>query len=937
MKRFLFVFFQLILCFSTFSQKFSAFSIDIEKGLRSSNVYRVFQDHHNYIWLATEDGLYRYDGSELKLYSNENGLLSDIIIDIGEDLNQQLWVFTYHGSLQYLKGEHFYEQKSIYGKWPGTVVRCKHINKRDWGVAAPKLFCRYQDSIKEVQPLKNRVRFHDIINWGADTLVANTDSGILLYTSQSGWERYFKNKLPKVIKTFCIGPRNNLWLAHSKGVLCFRNNRLDTIVQFDTSLTPNNILVDQTDRIWISDLQSRSLFLIQNETFKEVTSLVDERGLQINHMLVDKQQNLWLSTFGLGAICVSSTEILNFPIDHVSLNSEITSIVCTDSSTIIASRGTISQFKDNELSPIVTKHHQAENFPYFTKIVDEKVVVGNESRSFSIEEKEGYLQSTLIYENPSLDFLKTSWGDYMLGGYIGLRIDTGKGPDSSLSKIRDRVYVLIEWDSSVIVGTNSGLYQLKDGRERRIFPHENAKDNFINTAFVSSDNTLWIATANNCFTLKKAKEKIIHTVNDRLKSIRAFAEGKDGNIWMGSKYGLIHYKDGKIKRFGQSQGLPSSGIKAIAIDSSEFLWLATSVGVSRISMSIFNEAQSDPTVLIEKVIYDTNCIFFPKELVLSTVNKNISISFSSPYFPSNEHAFFEYQLTGFDSSWFELKAQNILFASLPEGEYTLKVRPLNSTQKMIGGLKLIVKAPFYQQRWFYFCLYIINILLLVFVGWFILKKREQINQRKLKQRLRVNLLKTQALQAMINPHFIFNSLTSVLSLVQSNKKEEVEEYVEELSTLLRAILEGASSSTIPIQEEIKNLKLYLQLEKVRFGKRLAFEILCDPALDDKIRIPNMLLQPFVENAIVHGISKKIDGGKVFIGFQKKEKALEITIEDDGVGIQASNPSKLKKRSLGTKLIQQRLELMKEISGKPFTLKIYKRLPTGVIIRLVLGI
>jgi len=183
-----------------------------------------------------------------------------------------------------------------------------------------------------------------------------------------------------------------------------------------------------------------------------------------------------------------------------------------------------------------------------------------------------------------------------------------------------------------------------------------------------------------------------------------------------------------------------------------------------------------------------------------------------------------------------------------------------------------------------------------------------------------------ALRSQMNPHFIFNALNSIKKFVLTNEAENADKYLGKFSRLIRSILDNSQERDISLQKEIETLKLYLELEKLRFGDKLNYQIHVDPLLQEGcVHIPGMIVQPFVENAVFHGIMHKESAGKIFISFYDHADHLEINVIDDGVGRKLSgelNSHKKKHASLGIKMTEKRLAALKTESDVPSGIEIF---------------
>ena len=191
-----------------------------------------------------------------------------------------------------------------------------------------------------------------------------------------------------------------------------------------------------------------------------------------------------------------------------------------------------------------------------------------------------------------------------------------------------------------------------------------------------------------------------------------------------------------------------------------------------------------------------------------------------------------------------------------------------------------------------------------------LKQKNKFTQLE-KQNYKVE---TQLLRSQMNPHFIFNSMNSIQSFISNNNFMDAERYLSKFAGLMRLILENSRKSFISIDDEVKTLNLYLQLEKLRFDNKFEFNINISDEIDSSnIHIPPMLAQPYIENAILHGIMNKSENGEINISFEKQNNIIICKIDDDGIGRRASQllktGTKKKHNSLGIKLTEERIDFL----------------------------
>ena len=174
-------------------------------------------------------------------------------------------------------------------------------------------------------------------------------------------------------------------------------------------------------------------------------------------------------------------------------------------------------------------------------------------------------------------------------------------------------------------------------------------------------------------------------------------------------------------------------------------------------------------------------------------------------------------------------------------------------------------------------------------------------------------MELRALRAQMNPHFTFNTMNSIQHFIKKNKSEDALKYISKFARLIRMILDHSSEARITIEKDLEALRLYLDIESLRFDQQFSYEIHIDETIDESYdKIPPMLIQPYVENAIWHGLTNKVGGGKVLIDLKEQDDQLTCVIEDDGIGrkqaaeLKPTNPTH---KSYGMMITEERLKLL----------------------------
>ena len=307
-------------------------------------------------------------------------------------------------------------------------------------------------------------------------------------------------------------------------------------------------------------------------------------------------------------------------------------------------------------------------------------------------------------------------------------------------------------------------------------------------------------------------------------------------------------------------------------------------------------------------------------------NKNfITLTFSSTEYEQPERLEYRYKLTGISEDWVLTNSSNrtITYNNLPPGSYTFFLSVKQPDGRWLNSktaLHITIIPAWWQTNWFKIaCLIAGGALAFVLIRWRIstVRKQEKEKAKRLQEKSKIEKelleLEAKALRAQMNPHFIFNCLNSIKSLIQQHEEEKSVTYLTTFSKLIRTLFNNADTKEISLHDEIETCKLYLQLEAMRFDAKFSYSVNTDENIDLKsIRVPALIVQPFIENAIWHGIVPRHSGGNVSLNVFKTNGTVEIIIEDDGIGREMSRLNKsasgMAHQSKGVTLTQSRLEL-----------------------------
>jgi len=228
--------------------------------------------------------------------------------------------------------------------------------------------------------------------------------------------------------------------------------------------------------------------------------------------------------------------------------------------------------------------------------------------------------------------------------------------------------------------------------------------------------------------------------------------------------------------------------------------------------------------------------------------------------------------------------------------------------------------------------------------WFRIRKIKNLEKRKTELNKKIANIESQALRAQMNPHFIFNTLSSIQHYISNHDTDAALKYLSKFAKLMRKIMENSKQQMITVAEEINALNLFLELEVMRFDKKFEYHIVIDPDIDQNYdRIPSMLIQPYVENAIKHGLLPKVGHCLISITLQKQNDTILCCIEDNGIGRENSKKFKINRvqqhKSMGMSITQERLDILNASLSSNINCEIidmYENAePAGTKVRLVI--
>lgn len=425
-------------------------------------------------------------------------------------------------------------------------------------------------------------------------------------------------------------------------------------------------------------------------------------------------------------------------------------------------------------------------------------------------------------------------------------------------------------------GTSDGLSCRSGAHFTRIDLGADFGSNYVGSLLRDNTGTLWAGTNNGLFRFNpdslladpSAREHI--TEEEGLRGLEfnlnaAFMDGR-GRLFFGTNAGLVQHDPGQADTYG-AQGPPAAHITGIS-NAMEPIAGQDSLGVD-----------AGPPL---KVGFRRN---------------HLTFTYTAIALANGRHVRFQYRLAGFDKDWLPSTAARFAsYSNLPHGDYTFEVRaadrpgPGGGRWGPVATVRFTITPPFWLRWWFFaLCAAMAMAALLAIARFRAARRERQEKTRGLILRSRMLQLEQQALNANMNRHFIFNALNSIQYSINRQDRAMANKYLTSFAKLIRKNLDASQSDTTTLAEELERLELYLVLEHMRFKDKFKYTITVEPGVDPHaVNIPAMMLQPYVENSIWHGILPMAHAGQVEIAVDRTpEGRTRIRITDNGVGIDNS--------------------------------------------------
>ncbi|MDV7699344.1 histidine kinase [Chryseobacterium soli] len=919
-----------------------------EDGLNSSYTYRFSQDNNGLIWIGSDNGLFRFDGKEFKQYTKKNGLKNIEVLSCFPLSNGEIFISPFLSDYAFLKDGKIInsdvnkELKKIHFNYNPNVY-IQNNNLYLYTSYNPEAIYVYSNGKISTIPL-----FIKNGNPSGMYYAFNLDlaSNLMYFVDENAKKNIEAYNIITHKRTVCNISLEKNTPAYSKGnFYIFRhNNKVEVyklynsfyfkkIQSFSVRENIHQIIIDKNYRVWLCLEQGGALYfkhsLLDNVNLSHPIKFLDK--YIINDIMVDRDNNTWFSTRNNGIYFITEKALNNYIHLPVSNNTDYITAIEKNGNTIFLGYNEAKSgiYHANTITDLVfEKDRKIEHKAIFSEGNTTIFGLTGSLIHYNTATKKKFLLKEYSLKN----LLPYTPGSVLICSSEGLTAYNYQTRTYEELVEKERMYTALLYDKdSLFTGSFKDLYKLNTRTKKKNLFLEGYYFTDIkklrHNLYVGATNLSGIILFNNRKILQKITEN-----NGLATSHTKKIEIENQNVfWASTNSGLsrieIRNQGLRINNFTQTDGLPSNVIAGCVIRG-DTLYAGTSKGLGILSIKNLLAQQKfiDKKVIINSVVIGNKEFFnLNTPLVGKTPNNDITFNVSFPDYASQGNISYQYTIEGLSDGWQTSNSSKIIFNAIPPGTYTFKVFGLgyNGKQSFAStNLSFEIKPKFWQTWWFKLVLIILgSAVIFILITLYFQKKRNK-KLETLYYEKKIAELELQAIKAQINPHFIYNCLNSIQFLLYKKDYKETENYLDIFAQMIRKTLHYSEKTFMPVKEEIEYLSLYLHMEHLRLKDQFDYKITVSEATNENWIIPSLLIQPFVENAIKHGISNIKDRkGNIEIIFDVTGTSLCITVEDNGVGIGSKNHSSPKPDSFGVKLSQKRIETFKQLFDMHIMLEI----------------
>jgi hypothetical protein len=922
----IYIFFSLIFLNASFAQHFAVEKFATNRDLPTNEVYTMVEDERGAKWLASDGGLIRIIGKDIKVFTIKDGLQESVVLNLFLGFNSEVWYCTLTGYIGYFKNDSLFSLPTINNSIQDLLK--KKIIIGSMGFEKDKTYLALNDrSLVEINRVNNQLKViytldsNEVqdIYYSKGNLALN---GPLEQNNKVNHKIIHSNNIVKNIMyddfvangQRLIRKLNQYYFTTSyKGLTVFHDNTYQRIA-FNSRIMSLNIL--DTNLILVGCIND-GLYLIENEKISHLPNF----NYSVTGLLIDREGVLWISTIEDGLFIVKNIKtLLNFQTNQVirGFTSNPTELeLLIDNKTVIdAHQDTLykSGYKNNT---VYDKSY------FFYNGIRKNIVTVNGVNLDKIYTR----QSARLFQGNKI-FPVANQAFLVFKHFNVIYVSGSLKVLDSVSISSKPVQTINVSRNISLIAYNSGLCKITFGVDK-IAAHNDIYNKRVICMDTIAGNFI-LGTADYGVKIIDINGKLLQSLDKfplRIENVKHYknyiiANSKQ-NIY------LFNLLNDAMKIFNKNNFLPFPNVNFLKV-LNDTVWLANNRSLIGIA---FNDlANYQPSLKIGvKIELNENSIGKSSNKYLKVFIDNYSTKAFNTciYYISIIKNGFIYRLDTIERLEFE--------TILPSGKYSISVQAmdkLTGTKSTLATSTFIIPKAYYETWWFILvCLLTAFLLIYLVFKWRIGNVRKvEVEKRNILNK--VTLLEAESLQSQMNPHFIFNAINSIQEFILKSDVVQAQSYLSDFAKLIRMVLNHNRLKRVTLAEEITLLNLYIRLESLRLKSPITLDVNNISGFEaEKLVLPAMLLQPIIENAIWHGLKNSPTNKHLMMRFELVDKELHIYILDNGIGIQDLQTLH---QSHALSIVKKRLSILNGRTEQIFSIQNRKDI-SGVEVQLILPI
>lgn len=908
-------------------------------GLPSSEVYSVMEDHKGYLWFTTDAGVTRFDGYHFIKFTTDDGLTDNTVFSAFEDTHHRIWFRTFNGKICFYENgkiKAIQANDTLFGiiknqmlsslivdagdtLWLGLTGNTRYIKIappyrcRDFQLVNPGACKRFIKNIDDKNTLVGQP--YNTANGNAITINHIEKNSNKIF---SVYGKGYHNPNMRSIKV----SENEIYFSLEHGLFRIKNKKLEKCHDFSSTIL--SLYIDKDNNLWIG-CRKKGIYCFPQRIIDFANCKNYLNSMSITDITEDQEGGIWSTSLEEGVFYLPNPTSIYYNGEDGLLEKKAASIIRVKNAYIISSMSGLAILRSNKIK---STHINSEYFN--SALIENSESINDELVLFSgsgtgIYNLKTQKSSLILYQNKPFqsktavyDKHRTIW----IGSYQAIYKYDLINKCTSLIPAPSRIYSLALVNNVLWVGCINGLWKYHNSK----FTYLGKKNSLLSTRVTGISNIghgkIAISTKGNGIIILKNDtiEKNI-TVKDGLNSnlSKGIFNYNNQALWICSNAGISEInllENYKITNYTAENGLKTNEINSITFQN-DTLFAATGDGIISFLKSKYASHRTNVPLFISEIKINNLAYPLKKHYDLSHSQNYLNIRFTGLNYRSNGKITYRYKLQGLEP-WNYTENTSINYAALPPGNYNLILEAKNlygNWNSVPTHIEFNINPPFWVRWWFILLSVTLLISITAIVVWLYSRQVNRRERERLLYKQKMSNYEMQALRAQMNPHFIFNAINSIQHYILTNEKTLAHDFLSKFAKLIRNVLEFSRASSISLKNELETLNLYIQLEQLRANNKFSYTIKLDMDLDpNSFQVPSLILQPFVENAILHGLfPKNGNDGKLTIEIKKQDRKLICVIEDNGIGRERAKAIKEKKmkfhQSMGESITTDKLKTL----------------------------